>query len=107
MTLDAWTATLAPLIDEGALLLIGPGAPDPLPPSALRRHVPPGTLIPLAEGARLANPDRPVVVLGGDADIYGVQLGDLLHAVRRNATVVCIVADNGLAAGTAATASTR
>lgn len=104
MTADAWLATLAPLVDEGALLLIGPGAPDPLPPAAIRRHVPPGTLIPLAEGARLANPDRPVVIVGGDADLYGLQLGDLLHAVRRNATVVCIVADNGLAAGTAATA---
>ena len=84
--------------DAGALILLGPGAPDELPNAVQRRHVPGGVLIPLAEGARLADVSTPVVVAGGDADLYGNGLGDLLHAVRRNIGVTCLVADNGMSA---------
>lgn len=84
--------------DQGALVLVGPGAPDELLPATSRRHVPGGVLLPLAEGARLADPTTPVVAFGGDGDVYGAELGNLLHAIRRNSGVTCLVADNGFAA---------
>jgi hypothetical protein len=82
---------------EGALILVGPGVLADIPADVPQRHVPAGMLLPLAEGARLADPSRPVVAVGGDGDIYGEQLGDLLHAVRRNTGVTCFVTDNGVA----------
>lgn len=89
----------------GALILVGPGAPDDLPPAIQRRHLPGGgVLLPLAEGARLVDPTTPVIAIGGDGDIYGEGLGHLLHAVRRNTGVTCFVANNGLAAPGLATA---
>jgi len=91
------TMALQAAADEGALILVGPGAPDELPPAIPRRHVPPGVLLPLAEGARLADSKAPVVAVGGDGDLYGEGLGHLLHAVRRNTGVVCFAADNGMA----------
>lgn len=100
---DPWRQALEAAAREGALLLVGPGVADPLPPGVERRHVPPGTCIPLAEGARLANPARPVVVACGDGDVYGTGLGALLHAMRRNTGVTCLVADNGMSAPRSAT----
>lgn len=96
-------ASLAEAADRGALILTGPGAGGLLPPGVAGRQLPPATLIPVAEGARLANPSRPVVALGGDADVFGTGLGDLLHAVRRNTGVTCVVLDNGTAGNGAAT----
>lgn len=92
-------ACLAEAATGGALILSGPGARSLLPAGVPVRHLPPATLIPVAEGARLANPSRPVVALGGDADVFGTGLGDLLHAVRRNTGVTCVVLDNGSAGG--------
>jgi 2-oxoglutarate/2-oxoacid ferredoxin oxidoreductase subunit beta len=97
MTTDPWAEALEHIADENVLLMIGPGAPDSLPPGIERRHVPPGTLIAVAEGARLAAPHRPILAAGGDCDLYGAQLGDLLHAIRRNTGIACLVADNGMA----------
>jgi hypothetical protein len=88
--------------DQGALILLGPGVDAPLPPAAARRHVPGGTLVALAEGARLADPRRPIVAFGGDSDMYGAGLGDLLHAARRNTDLTVLVLENGLAEGGAA-----
>lgn len=76
------------------LFVLGPGAQslaDELPPGAERRAAPPGTLVPLAEGAALAAPDRRVVAVGSTADVEGACLGDLLHAARRGAGFTCIV----------------
>jgi 2-oxoglutarate/2-oxoacid ferredoxin oxidoreductase subunit beta len=88
---------------EGAVLLAGPGVKAHLPEGAECRHVPAGKLIPMAEGARLADPTRPVLAIGGDSDVYGAGLGDLLHAARRNTGLACVVVDNGMAAPGAAT----
>jgi hypothetical protein len=89
--------------DQGALILIGPAVADPLPPAVERRHVPAGALVPMAEGARLADPRRPVVAVGGDSDLYGAALGDLLHAARRNSDLTLLVVENGRASPYAAT----
>lgn len=51
-----------------------------------------GRAIPIAEGAKLANPDLNVVVFSGDGDLLGIGGNHLLHVCRRNTdiTVLCI-----------------
>ncbi len=63
-----------------------------------------GRSIPVATGAHLANTDLHVVVTGGDGDGYGIGLGHLLHAMRRNLNMTYLVMDNqiyGLTTGQA------
>ncbi|MBI5210104.1 MAG: 2-oxoacid ferredoxin oxidoreductase [Elusimicrobia bacterium] len=65
---------------------------------------PAGRALPLAAGARLANPDLCVVALGGDAETLGPGAGHLLHAARSNVDITFILLDNmvqGLAGGLA------
>jgi 2-oxoglutarate ferredoxin oxidoreductase subunit beta len=67
-----------------------------------------GRAVPLATGARLANPDLKVVVTGGDGDGYGIGLSHLLHAIRRNLDLTYVVANNmiyGLTTGQASPTS--
>lgn len=49
-----------------------------------------------AEGVKLANPGLTVIAIGGDGDIYGEGGGHLIHALRRNLDVTCIVHNNGV-----------
>jgi hypothetical protein len=77
-------------IIQGAGLHLGP-MPEPVVTA------PPGTLLPLAEGMRLATPETAVVVIGTDDDLYGPCLGDLIHAAKRNTGLTCIVIDDGMA----------
>ncbi len=53
-----------------------------------------GRSVPFATGVKLANPDMTVIAYGGDGDGYGIGLGHLLHAARRNTNILYIVADN-------------
>ncbi len=53
-----------------------------------------GRGIPFATGVKLANPDLTVVSVSGDGDSYGIGLGHLLHAARRNLPLVHITCDN-------------
>lgn len=53
-----------------------------------------GRWIPFATWVKLANPDLVVISLSWDGDTYGIGIGHLLHAVRRNINIVHIVADN-------------
>jgi 2-oxoglutarate/2-oxoacid ferredoxin oxidoreductase subunit beta len=67
-----------------------------------------GRAMPIATGARLANPDLNVVVTGGDGDGYGIGLGHFVHAMRRNLDITYIVMDNqiyGLTTGQASPTS--
>lgn len=60
--------------------------------------------VPFATGLKLSNPDLTVIVYGGDGDGYGIGLGHLLHAARRNINLTYIVANNenyGLTTGQA------
>lgn len=84
---------------ENALVLAGPDLNVDFPPGLPHRTVPAAMLVPLAEGARLADRTRPVLAAGADGDIYGPALGDLLHAVRRNVGVTCLVLQNGVTGG--------
>ncbi len=53
-----------------------------------------GRSVPVATGAKLANPDLTVVITGGDGDGFGIGLGHFVHAMRRNLDVTYFVMDN-------------
>lgn len=55
-----------------------------------------GRAIPTAVGAKLANPEMPVVVVAGDGDTYGEGGNHLLHACRGNHDVTLIIHDNSV-----------
>ena len=63
-----------------------------------------GRALPIATGAKLANPELTVIVTGGDGDGYGIGLGHFIHTIRRNLDLTYIVMDNqtyGLTTGQA------
>lgn len=53
-----------------------------------------GRTLPIATGAKLANPDLTVIAVGGDGDGYGIGMGHLVHAMRRNINITYVVMDN-------------
>ncbi len=64
-----------------------------------------GRTLPVATGIKLANPELNVLVNGGDGDGYGMGVGHLIHAIRRNINITYIVHHNkvyGLTTGQAA-----
>ncbi len=53
-----------------------------------------GRSVPVATGVQLANHDLTVIVTGGDGDGYGIGVGHLIHAMRRNVNLLYIVMNN-------------
>lgn len=53
-----------------------------------------GRPIPFAIGVKLANPKLTVISIEGDGGSYGIGLGHLLHAARRNISLLHITCDN-------------
>lgn len=53
-----------------------------------------GRALPVATGIKVAQPDRTVLVAGGDGDGFGIGLGHFMHAARRNVDLVYLVMDN-------------
>jgi 2-oxoglutarate ferredoxin oxidoreductase subunit beta len=69
-----------------------------------------GRAVPVATGAHLANTDLKVVITGGDGDGYGIGVGHLIHAMRRNLDMTYVVMDNqiyGLTTGQASPTTTK
>jgi len=69
-----------------------------------------GRALPVAEGAKLANPELNVIVTGGDGDGYGIGLGHFIHAMRRNFDITYVVMNNqiyGLTTGQASPTSEK
>lgn len=69
-----------------------------------------GRSVPVATGVHLANTDLKVVITGGDGDGYGIGVGHLVHAMRRNLDVTYVVMDNqiyGLTTGQASPTTTH
>ncbi|HEY9777641.1 MAG TPA: thiamine pyrophosphate-dependent enzyme [Planktothrix sp.] len=69
-----------------------------------------GRAVPVATGAHLANTDMKVVITGGDGDGYGIGVGHLIHAMRRNLDITYVVMDNqiyGLTTGQASPTTTK
>ena len=57
-------------------------------------HTPHGRSIPVATGVRLVNSDINIVVFGGDGDLLGIGLSHLIHASRRNLSILTIMVNN-------------
>lgn len=55
-----------------------------------------GRVLPIATGAKLANPDVTVIAVGGDGDGYGIGAGHFVHTGRRNVDFAYIVHNNGV-----------
>lgn len=53
-----------------------------------------GRSIPVATGIKLSNHKLAVMAVGGDGDGYGIGLGHLIHAMRRNIDITYIVHNN-------------
>ena len=53
-----------------------------------------GRALPPATGARLANHEMKVICVHGDGDGYGMGLGHMMHAARRNIDIVDVVQNN-------------
>src|SRR2546428_575240 len=63
-----------------------------------------GRALPVASGAKLANPELTVIATGGDGDGYGIGAGHFLHSMRRNLDITYLVMNNeiyGLTTGQA------
>ncbi|MBT4890979.1 MAG: 2-oxoacid:ferredoxin oxidoreductase subunit beta [Rhodospirillales bacterium] len=55
-----------------------------------------GRVLPTATGAALANPELTVIAAGGDGDGYAIGGGHLVHALKRNASVLYILMNNAV-----------
>jgi 2-oxoglutarate/2-oxoacid ferredoxin oxidoreductase subunit beta len=55
-----------------------------------------GRSLPVAQGAKLANPNLNVIAFGGDGDGYGEGGNHFLHACRRNVNITYIVHNNSV-----------
>lgn len=67
-----------------------------------------GRTLPNATGAKVANGELTVIVTTGDGDCYGEGGNHLIHAIRRNVDITCIVHNNqvyGLTRGQASPTS--
>jgi 2-oxoglutarate/2-oxoacid ferredoxin oxidoreductase subunit beta len=53
-----------------------------------------GRALPVATGARLANKQLKIIVMGGDGDMYGIGISHLINAMRRNLDMTVIVHNN-------------
>jgi len=53
-----------------------------------------GRALPVAAGAKIANPDLTVIVTTGDGDCYGEGGNHFIHNIRRNVDITVIVHDN-------------
>ena len=53
-----------------------------------------GRSLPVASGAKLANPELTVIAAGGDGDGFGIGAGHFVHTMRRNLDITYIVMDN-------------
>jgi len=55
-----------------------------------------GRSVPFATGAKLANPQLEVIVMGGDGDGLGIGMGHFISAGRRNIDMTYMIHDNGV-----------
>ena len=55
-----------------------------------------GRTMPVATGLKVARPELPVLVMGGDGDAFAIGGGHFIHAARRNLDVTYIIMDNSI-----------
>jgi 2-oxoglutarate ferredoxin oxidoreductase subunit beta len=54
-----------------------------------------GRVLPIALGAKLANPSLNVIAAGGDGDTFSAGVGHLIHLARKNPDITYLIMDNG------------
>jgi 2-oxoglutarate ferredoxin oxidoreductase subunit beta len=86
----------AGLAPHEVLVVTGIGCGSKLPDYAnvngfLTLH---GRPVPVATGARLANPDLHVMTIHGDGDALGLGMGHFIHAARRNVNLTDLIQNN-------------
>lgn len=59
-------------------------------------HATHGRVLPTATGMVVANPNLTVIASGGDGDGYAIGIGHLIHAFRRNPSMLYVVMNNGI-----------
>lgn len=59
-----------------------------------------GRAIPTAAGIRISSPERKVLVIGGDGDLFSIGIGHFVHAARRNIDMTVLCLDNRMYAMT-------
>jgi 2-oxoglutarate ferredoxin oxidoreductase subunit beta len=67
-----------------------------------------GRTLPVATGAKVANPTLTIIAVGGDGDSYGEGGNHFIHAIRRNPDITLLAHDNqiyGLTKGQASPTS--
>src|SRR5581483_5617899 len=81
---------------DNTIIVSGIGCSSRLPGfvKAYGFHSVHGRTLPIALGAKVANPDMEVIVVGGDGDGFSIGGGHIPHMARRNADVTYIVMDN-------------
>ena len=84
------------LAPHGVLMVsgIGCGSKTPDYTHVNGLHTLHGRSLPPATGARLANHDLKVICVHGDGDGYGMGLGHMMHAARRNIDITDVVQNN-------------
>ncbi|MFC2136228.1 2-oxoacid:ferredoxin oxidoreductase subunit beta [Bacteroidota bacterium] len=53
-----------------------------------------GRGLPVGLGAKIANKDLHVIVIGGDGDVYGEGMNHFVHSLRKNINITLLVHDN-------------
>lgn len=79
---------------------IGCSSRMPLFLSTFGMHTLHGRALPFAFGCKMAQPERPVVVVAGDGDLFSIGANHFLHAARNNHPVTVLCLDNHLFAMT-------
>jgi 2-oxoglutarate/2-oxoacid ferredoxin oxidoreductase subunit beta len=75
---------------------IGCSAKTPHYVNAYGFHTLHGRVLPIATGARLANPSLTVIAVGGDGDGLGIGAGHFVNTGRRNLDFTYVLYDNGV-----------
>jgi 2-oxoglutarate ferredoxin oxidoreductase subunit beta len=73
---------------------IGCSSRSSLSTAAYGMHTLHGRAIPVATGIRLSRPDLPVIVIGGDGDLFSIGTGHFVHAARNNINIKVICLNN-------------
>lgn len=86
----------AGLAPHNTLVVSGIGCSSKLPHwiKCYGFHTLHGRTLPVAQGARMANHEMNIIVISGDGDGYGIGMGHLMHAMRRNMRMSVIVHNN-------------
>lgn len=70
-------------------------------------HATHGRTLPTALGVKSSRPELTVLAAGGDGDGYGIGVGHIVHAARRNVNITYIVMDNSVYGNTKGQTSPR